>query len=138
MKRGPKVRTSRNASDRRQGLIRRETTAPPSDLTDVAKAEYDRLIAVLEAKGTLDRLDLGIVAEAARIKALLDRAHADVLLIEPRAIQVVALLTSQRRGLLRELGLTLQPSRSVVRGNSGAPDGDAEEDPIREHLKISG
>jgi hypothetical protein len=108
--RGSKVRTAANS--RRSGVIRRSRLDPPSPLNDEARAEYDRLVKVLTVKGTLERVDLAVVAEAGRIKDLLDRAHAAVDIRDPGTIRAVNLLTTQRRGLLRELGLSLQPSRS--------------------------
>lgn len=134
MKRGPKVKTAANSRPG-SGLIPHGGASAPSDLTGAGQAEYDRLVGVLEAKGTLDRVDLGVVAEAARIKDLLDRSYRLAGALPDRdTIKMIGLLTSQRRGLLRELGLTLIPSRSLVRTNP-VP---AEEDPLASRIKLSG
>lgn len=133
-KRGPKPRTVANASRTHVGLVRHEATEAPSALTAEAEAEYQRLSGVLRDKGTLDRVDLAVVAECARIKALLDRAHDMVELdMDPAAMKMVGALTTQRRGLLRELGLTLHPSRSVVKTNAVAH----EDDPISGMIKLA-
>ena len=117
MGRGRKVQTALNSDKRAcKELIRHETLEPPCDLTVPARSEYDRLVGALQAKGTLDRCDLGVIAECSRIKALLDRLHAfldDAL--DSKVIATTTMLTSQRRGL-RELGLTTAPNRSLWSG----------------------
>lgn len=134
MSRGPKTRTAANST---RGFIRHASFAPPSELTDAAKAEYNRLIEVLMEKGVLDRLDLGLVAECARIKDVLDQAYKAVTGAPDRdTIKMIGLLTSQRRGMLRELSLTLQPSRANYKANAIAPEREA--DPIASHIKLSG
>ncbi len=72
-------------------------------------------MAALSSKGTIGRADMGILTECARVKAALDEIHDEKN--TKGNIKTIGVLTSQRRGLLRELGLTLQPSRSLVRGN---------------------
>lgn len=137
-RRGPKIRTAENAANSHAGLIRRDSLAAPSDLSAVAQAEYDRLLEVLTRKGTLDRVDLAVVAEAARIKGLLDKAHGMVdILMDPKIIKIVGALTTQRRGLLRELGLTLQPSRSVVHTKVTGSERDEKPSVWKGKLKIS-
>lgn len=136
MPRGPKTKTARNTSPRHKELIRHETLEPPCDLTEAARAEYDRLIAVLSTKGTMDRVDLGVVAEAARIKDELDIAH--VVFRAGRNLagaKLVGLFTSQRRGLLRELGLTTAPNRSVVRANPVPAEKD--DDPVAGKIRLA-
>lgn len=133
--RGPKPKTAAN-SPRLGGakVIRHETLEPPSDLIEGARAEYDRLVGVLQAKGTLDRMDLAVIAECSRIKGLLDAMHK-LAETDPDRLTIcsIGMLTSQRRGLLRELGLTSQPSRSVVKTNPVA----AEADPIASRIKLA-
>jgi hypothetical protein len=134
MARGKKLRTAANSDKAHAKVLRHGTLEPPSDLTGAARVEYDRLVGVLAAKGTLDRVDLGVVAEAARAKDWLDRSYKVDGSPSLQEIAAVSKLTSQRRGLLRELGLTLIPSRSVVRTNP-VP---AEADPIAGKIKLSG
>jgi len=55
--------------------------------------------------------------------------------IDIEKVKLVNLLTTQRRGLFRELGLTLQPSRSVVKTVAKTPE---EPDPIAKLIRISG
>ena len=122
MSRGPKPRTACNARAGSVESIRRETVAAPCELSPAAQAEYERLLDALRSKGTLERVDLVCVAECARVKALLDRAHA---LVESNGLywdnaKLIGLLSGQHRGRLRELGLTTQPCRSVVRTPLGS------------------
>lgn len=134
-RRGQKLRSAENSHPSRPGIVRHETLASPSELSPVAQAEYDRLIGVLTTKGTIDRVDLSTIAECARIKAALDALYkTDPDLAGRWSIARAGTLTTQRRGLLRELGLTLLPSRSMVRTNP-VP---AEEDPIASLIKLSG
>jgi phage terminase small subunit len=134
-RRGPKPRNAGNSGNP-GGAKGPARVDPPSELTPAAEAEFRRLVDVLDARGSLGRVDLAVVAEAARVKALLDRAHDVADVTDPATIKVLNVLTTQRRGLLRELGLTLQPSRSVVRTDARSTD--AEEDPVRKHLRIRG
>lgn len=135
MRRGPKPRTADNAAPGHKELIRHETLEPPSKLRRAARKEYDRLVGVLRDKGTLDRVDLGVIAECARVKELLDGAHKlyDDLPDSDR-LRVVSVLTTHRRGLLKELGLTTRPHLSVVKANP-VP---AEDDPVSAMIKLSG
>src|SRR3954469_297183 len=97
--RGPKAKTASN-SPRLGGakVIRHETLEPPSELPDAARAEYDRLVGVLPAKGALDRMDLAVIAECARIKGLLDVLHKLAETSPDRlTISSIGMLTSQRR-----------------------------------------
>jgi hypothetical protein len=132
--RGPKPRTASNSS--RKGLIRRPGLEAPSRLSIEAQREYERLLAVLDGKGTLDRVDLAVICECARITAVLDAAHeAAGGKPDLASVKIIGLLTSQRRGLLRELGLTTMPSRTVVRAKGGqSPDAD----PIGPLIKLAG
>jgi phage terminase small subunit len=136
MSRGPKVKTARNS---RVAVIRHETLEPPSTLTKPARAEFDRLVGVLRCKGTLERVDLGILAEAGRVKALLDQMHRNVEK-DPndwRSANRIGTLTTQRRALFRELGLTLLPSRSMIKTNPVGSDRDEEPGPWASKLKVS-
>lgn len=66
-----------------------------------------------------------MLTECARIKDLLDRVQKSAASgeVDRDVVKTIGLLTSQRRGLLRELGLTLQPSRTLVKtiAKSGEP-----------------
>ena len=135
--RGPKIRTPQNRRQSAPGTIAHGTLDPPSDLTDDARREYERLLGVLREAGLLERVDLAVIAECARVKYLLDQAH-EILKVhfDPKPLKMVTALTAQRRGLLREPGLTTSPSRSVIRTPQGS-----ERDPNKSRwtgrLKIS-
>jgi phage terminase small subunit len=131
MSRGPKQKTARNSRRGSAGIIRHEALEPPSVLTRQAREEYDRLVGVLQCKGTLDRVDLGVIAEAARVKALLDRLHRKIEKDQDdwRALNRLCTLTTQRQALLRGLGLTTQPCRSVVKANPIGSQRDEEPNP---------
>jgi phage terminase small subunit len=134
--RGPKIRTAGNASAAHPGVIRHETLAPPCPLSKAAQAEYDRLISLLRSKGSLDRIEIGIVAKCARFSATLDALYAsDPDLVDRGSVSRAGILSSQIRGLLREIGLTVQPSRSLVKTSPMTPE---EIDPIAGKIKLSG
>jgi hypothetical protein len=115
-KRGPKIRTGTNSRKEVKGFIRRASLDPPSELNEAATVEYWRLIGVLDSRGTLDRIDLAAVAQAARVKEQLDRVSAEAdAVLEADTVQMLHMLVSQWRGLCRDMGLTLMPSRSLVR-----------------------
>ena len=87
----------------------------------------------LRDRGTLERNDVGVMTEAARLAALLNELHArnDI----DTNLKAIGLLTSQLRGCRRELGLTTMPSRSVVTAMAKpkqAPD------PLAKLIKIRG
>jgi hypothetical protein len=77
-RRGPKRQTASNARRRppRAGLW--DQFRPPTGLGDAAEKEFYRLVADLTRAGTLDRCDPAVVLEAARVRALLDQAHAEL------------------------------------------------------------
>ncbi len=133
MARGRKVKTAQNSTT---GFIRRETLDATSELTAVSQAEYDRLIGVLTSKGILDRVDLAVVVEAARCKEYLDRCYA-ILAEKPslNEAKLISVITTQRRALLRELGLTVKPSNSRMTVNAVPPE---TMDPISARIKLSG
>jgi hypothetical protein len=93
---------------------------------------------VLANRGSLDRVDLGVVTEAARVKTEIDRLYAEPLdgqARDSKTVGLIALLTSQRRGLLRELGMTIKPSTTMVKttAKNGEPI-----DPIEGMIKLHG
>jgi phage terminase small subunit len=138
MKRARKVKTARNSRRSTVGFVRHETLEPPCKLTAPARKEYDRLVAVLKAKGTLDRMDLACVAECARVAVLLDAAYGSIK-GEPtwEQAKLIGLLDGKHRGRLRDLGLTTQPCRSVVRANPTGSAYDDEPGPWAKKLKVS-
>jgi hypothetical protein len=112
MARGPKIHTPMNSA---KPVVLPGPAAPVSPLTRRAKREFTRLVALLRRRGTLDRVDIGHVTELARIKAMLDVEHGKAA----PDIKAIALLTGVKRGLARELSLTLQPSRANFRVSGG-------------------
>jgi len=137
--RGPKPKTSRNASRRLANTLGLAMLDATSDLTPVAYVEFKRLLAVLDNRGLLERVDLGVVTEAARIKALLDRAQADVdnplHALDQDKVRMVTALNSHRLACFRALGLTQLPSRSIVK--TIAKDSSAA-DPLAGKIKLHG
>jgi phage terminase small subunit len=135
-KRGKKLSTAKNSLPGSSGRIHRKSIDPPSTLSPEAQIEYQRLCEVLESRGTLDRIDLAVVAECARIKDLLDRVQKLCGIgIDSKMISTACQLTSQRRGLLREMGLSIQPSRSVIRSDMQVPGKQSE--PLAKLVKLA-
>ncbi len=139
MPRGPKPKTQKNAARKPSQALQEIATSATSDLTPVAKEEFWRLVTLLDSRGTLDRVDIGVLTECARIKGLLDLAHDDTTDIggnlDADKVRVVTALNSHRLALLRAMGLTLMPSRSVVK--TIAKDQN-ETDPIAGKIKLHG
>ncbi len=144
MTRGPKSKTARNSRYDAPGRIQHESVVPTSALTDSGKEEFWRLVGVLDSRGSLDRVDLSVLTECARIKDQIDRLYVSAdaesaaevpLALSGKTIQLITMLTSQRRGLLRELGLTIKPSNTVVK--TIAKDG-TQADPIAAKIKLHG
>jgi hypothetical protein len=140
-KRGPKPRTPFNSGPVIAGSMEHgEPPEPTSDLSTRAQAELDRLVQTLRDRGTIAAADAGTITEAARLKAALDEVHE-----RPGGavanIKVVGILTSQLRGLRRELGLTIQPSRApavAVRHRDSLDDfEDQYRDPVASRIKLS-
>ncbi len=118
-KRGPKLRSCQEQPTRHAG--HRSPREPGTDvpLSVNALAEFTRLVQVLADRGTLDRADLGAVTDAARFKDLLDAANGTFTNrgeTDNKEIAIMCQLQSQLRGLRRELGLTLHPSKVTTRG----------------------
>jgi hypothetical protein len=114
--RGPKPKTARKSRPR-AGRIDHSSFDPPYPLAGVVLDEYWRLVDVLDNRGSLDRVDLAVVAECARISGLLARLYGDLGQgsLDSADLKAIACLTAQRRGLLRELGLTIKPSTTLVK-----------------------
>ncbi len=132
-RRGPKIRSAKNSPPTLKGFIRHMEQEPTSPLRGNALAEFQRLVGVLEERGTLERIDLAIPTECARVKGCLDDYYAAQDTWDEKTISIITKLTAQRRGLLREMGLTTIPSRSVIHQRPT----DRERDPISSLIKIS-
>jgi hypothetical protein len=111
--RGRKVSTPENSPS---PLVLPGPYAPISPLTASGKREFDRLVNLLRRRGVLDRVDVGHITEAARVKEFIDAECAHGASMDTKEY---ARLANLRRGLLRELGLTLQPSRAMYRVSGG-------------------
>ncbi len=137
MSRGPKPKTRKNAAPKPKDVAGEITAAPTSPLSPVALEEFWRLVSELDWRGMLDKTDLSIVTDAARLKALLDQLHAQVVDgIPPRGLVAqIGIVESQRRGRMREMALTTAPNRSVVK--TIAKDVD-KTDPIAGKIKLHG
>jgi hypothetical protein len=126
MSHGPKPKTAKNSRSKPQA---HGSVEPTSKLAAVALKEFQRLAAQLDLRGTLDRVDASVLTECARIKEMLDVAFT------LNDDKMIGKLMLHRRGLLRELGLTLQPSRSVVKTTAKAA---LEDDKWAGKLKVAG
>ena len=137
MPRGPKPKTKRNAAPKPQVVAGEIEAAPTSDLGPVAMEEFWRLVEGLDWRGMLDTTDLSIVTDAARLKELLDDLHREAKAPDrPRGIIAqISMIETQRRGRLRELGLTKAPSRSVVK--TVAKDPQKATSPIAGKIKLA-
>ena len=125
--RGKKPKTASNSAP--PIGIKFEGVLPTSILNKEASKEFSRLCTVLFLRGTLERVDIAVLTECARITARLDQAY------KLDELKVINQLTTQRRGLLRELGLTLQPSRSVVKTVAKETN---QADPVAGKIKLHG
>jgi hypothetical protein len=136
---GPKRKTARNRPQAAPRTIPIEQIEPTSVLTVEALTEFYRLASVLDNRGTLERVDIAVVTECARIKALLDRAQDDTDdlagNLDINKVRMVTALNSHRLALLRSLGLTLMPSRSVVKTVAKTPEA---ADPLAALIKFKG
>ncbi len=80
-----------------------------------ARREFKRLVTAVSSKGLAGRVDAGHLTLCAiltaELAAVLEEGEA------AKNIKVVSQLTTQIRGLKREMGLTLIPSRSALRAS---------------------
>jgi hypothetical protein len=136
--RGPRPKTVKNSRGGAVGSIPHEDLEPPCRLTKAAETEYWELVAVLKSAGTLERVALHCVANAAVAKVLVERAVRGLGRggLDPASVAIYDRLLRQYRGTLRELGLTSQPSRTVFRANSSAGDQQSDND-WANRLKVS-
>jgi hypothetical protein len=112
MPRGPKPKTAMNSSRSQKGFIRLAQIKPTSELSEVALAEFKRLIVVLDSTGALQRVDLAIPTESARIKAMLDDHYASCNgEYDSKVVSAIAQLVNVQKGLWRQMGICTQPSR---------------------------
>jgi hypothetical protein len=90
----------------------------PVTLSTEEQQEFNRLVGIINSRGLLSKVDPQAVADLARMTCALTRAYQAV------PIDAKTLTTFQNccRGLRRELGLSLQSSRVVVRTTPGESD----------------
>ncbi len=127
--RGPKPKTSKNAPAVVAKVTGDITWEPVVPLEGSSLDEFWRLLHQLDRRGTLDRVDMAVITECARVTGRLNQAY------KLDETKIINQLTTQRRGLLRELGLTLQPSRSVVKTIAKDP---SQADPLASKIKLHG
>ena len=128
--RGPKVKTAQNSRPGSSDFIVHDSLEPTCDLTPQARLEFARLINVLRSKGSLGLVDLGGVSDLARMTDLLSGA------IKAGDAKAVGIYQSHVRGLRRELGLTRQPSRTLVRTVPGSDGGASGASGIAKYIKL--
>ncbi len=122
MSRGPKPKTIHNSAPGSAPLDR-SPLEPTTNLSIEARREFDRLVASISSRGLIGRVDAGHVTMAAILAAELNAILAEN--DTAANIKTIAQLSSQIRGLRRELGLTTQPSKSLVRPGAFAEPADA-------------
>jgi hypothetical protein len=111
-RRGPKTNTRIN-----NGALRITGTVEPTrKLKRRERTEFDRLVRLLQQRGTFEKVELSTITYAATYKILLDDELARP---EPRMRQL-STLSNLHRNRLRDLGLPLQPSRAKHRVNEAS------------------
>lgn len=119
MPRGPKPKTVKNSRRRLVDTIKINDLIPTADLDADATDEFLRLARVLSDQGRLDNVDVGVMTMTAQDKALMDRMNRLIAREEgfPDEKHITA-----RNGVrskwytgMRSLGLTVLPSRSLVK-----------------------
>ncbi len=120
--RGPKLRTAANTAPG-QSKLDRAGFEPTFKLDLAGRREFRRLVAAITARGLVGRVDVGHLTLCAHLSAELERILRDP--VGPETIKLVTTLTSQIRGLKREMAITLQPSRNAVKTMPGAGYGGA-------------
>jgi len=134
--RGPKSKTVKNSHRKPVAPLDLTKIIPTSALGVEATAEFWRLVHVLDNRGTLDRVDLAVLTEAARVKTNLDQAYAiNEAELTSKTTAMIAMLTSHRRGLLREMGLSITPSRNQVVARP--KDGTQVSEPLAKLVKLA-
>lgn len=137
--RGPKPKTQKNSPARPAVASTGNRPCAISKLTPAAGDEFTRLVTDLDNKGMLERADLGVITRAAQYKALEDRAQAELddplRALDPDTVRMMASISNKYLACLRALGLTLQPSRSVVKTIAK---NEETSDPIQSKIKLHG
>ncbi len=129
MNRGPKPKTPKNKPQAPPRLLDADQVAPTIELAGEALTEFRRLVALLDWRGQLDRVDIGHITAAARVWGRLCAA------LEAADEKTACQLDTLYRGYKRELGLTSHPSHTHVHTTAKSPD--APGDPIRDRIKIA-
>jgi phage terminase small subunit len=138
MSRGPKQKTARNSRKGTVGIIHHESLAPPDSFTADQQTEYKRLVEELRLNGTLDHVDLSSVEECAYLRVALRAARAGIK-GKPtwEQAKLIGLLGTQHRGRLRELGLTVNPKRPILKSGPAGSKRDEAKSPWASKLKVS-
>jgi hypothetical protein len=119
--RGPKLKTAANSAPS-QSRFDRAPMEPTIRLTLAGRREFRRLVQALVSRGLIGKVDAGHVSLCAALTAELEKAME---VITPLSVSMVTTLASQVRGLKREMGLTIQPSRSITKVTPGSSAGGA-------------
>ncbi len=139
MPRGPKPKTRKNAAPRPVDAIRINDLVPTSELSADALDEFLRLARSLDAQGRLESVDIGVVTSTADDKAMLDRLNAWIAKEKgfPDEKHIASRNGVKAKWLagMRALGLTVLPSRSVVK--TVAKDPQKTTSPIAGKIKLA-
>lgn len=135
-RRGPKAKTAANSPAARGGAVDWRGVEPSAHLSGAARAEFLRLVELLDGAGTLGRTDPRLVELYAvnydllcRARDELDRdgltqANAKGTLVPHPMIAVLNSATIRLRGLIADLGLTPATSRHSGEGRHNQEEGD--------------
>jgi hypothetical protein len=139
MPRGPKPKTKKNSRLPARVAARVDDLVPTSDLNDAAMDEFVRLARTLSDQGRLDNVDVGVMTSTADDKAMLDRMNKIIGKERgfPDEKHIAARNGVKAKWLagMRALGLTVLPSRSVVKTTAKAA---PEDDKWAGKLKVAG
>jgi hypothetical protein len=130
MNRGPKPKTSKNSPSKPVALASDLGIVPTSPLNANALVEFERLVATLDQRGMLERMDVGVITACARAKDRADGCNADVNASQSDIAQAENIYL----GRLRALALTQMPSRSLVKTTAKDV---TQVDPIKALIKLA-
>lgn len=87
----------------------------PVELNADERAEFDRLVELVNGRGLLARIDPAALADLARAQVTLNGLYA----AKARNVKAIAQMQNVVRGLRRETGISIQPSRVMLRTTPG-------------------
>jgi hypothetical protein len=121
--RGEQTKTPSNSRKRITMVPESEYPEPTAELNRIALKEYKRLCRVLDSHGMLERAEPGVITSASLTKERLVSLYKNLAFgLDPKYIDSkINAAENIYLGRLKALGLTLQPSRSVVKTTARQP-----------------